>query len=314
MKLNGLDHKNLYNLFTLSLNMPTQDTSQLKEKILSILRQRGPSLPVHIASGTGLSMLFASAFLAELLSEKKIIISYLKVGNSPLYLLEGHEYKLENFAEHLKSKEKDAFRLLQKSRFLKDIDQHPAIRVALRAIRDFAIPFKQNEEIYWRYFIASPSEFEVPKVQPKKQEIFQEPERKNSEELNIFEKENEEKIKEEPKKVIKKVIKKKKVSKKKDDIFFNKVKEFLSKKSIIIVEVESLSKNQLILKVKSHNKETLLFAYNKMRITELEIIKASKKANELSLPYTLLSKGGPLKKTENFIEALKNLDSIETLK
>jgi len=312
MKLNGLDHKNIYNLFTLSLNMPTQDTSQLKEKILSILRQRGPSLPVNIASGTGLSMLFASAFLAELLSERKIIISYLKVGNSPLYLLEGHEYKLENFAEHLKSKEKDAFSLLQKKRFLKDIDQHPAIRVALRAIRDFAIPFKQNDEIYWRYFIASPSEFEAPETQPKKEEIFQAPEQTNSKELNIFEEEKE--VKEEPKKIIQKVVKKKKVSKKKDDIFFNKVKEFLSKKSIIIVEVENLSKNQLILKVKSHNKETLLFAYNKMRITELEIIKASKKANELNLPYTLLSKGGPLKKTENFIEALKNLDSIETLK
>jgi len=34
-------------------------------------KRRGPSLPVHIASETGLSMLFASAFLSELLSEKK---------------------------------------------------------------------------------------------------------------------------------------------------------------------------------------------------------------------------------------------------
>ena len=47
-----------------------KDTSEIKEKILSILKRRGPSLPVHIAKEIESSMLFTSAFLSELVSEK----------------------------------------------------------------------------------------------------------------------------------------------------------------------------------------------------------------------------------------------------
>ena len=132
--------------------MPTQDTSGLKENILSVLRQRGPSLPVHIARGTNLSILFASAFLSELLSERKIKISNMKVGSSPIYYIPGQETQLENFSHHLNSKEKEAFGILQNKKILKDTEQNPAIRVALRSIKDFAIPFQKGEEIFWRYF------------------------------------------------------------------------------------------------------------------------------------------------------------------
>jgi len=95
--------------------MPTQDTTHIKEKILSIVNQKGPSLPAHIASKTGLSMLFASAFLSELLSEKKIKISNMKVGNSPLYYIPGQESQLENFSHtNLKSKEKECFSIIKR--------------------------------------------------------------------------------------------------------------------------------------------------------------------------------------------------------
>ena len=116
--------------------MATKDTSQLKENILSVLQQRGPSLPVHIAKGTNLSILFASAFLSELLSERKIKISNMRVGNSPIYFIPGQENQLENFALHLNNKEKEAFTLLQNKKILKDGEQHPAIRVALRSIKE----------------------------------------------------------------------------------------------------------------------------------------------------------------------------------
>jgi len=125
--------------------MPAQDTSQIKEKIIFTIKRRGPSLPVHIAKEIGLNMLFTSAFLSELFSEKKIRISNLKVGSSPVYFLSGQEPMLENFSQYLKSKEKDAFMILKERKFLKDNVQDPAIRVALRAIKDFAIPFKKNE-------------------------------------------------------------------------------------------------------------------------------------------------------------------------
>ena len=138
--------------------MPAQDTSEVKEKIVSIFKRRGPSLPVHVSQETGLSILFASVFLSELLSEKKLGISNMKVGNTPIYFIPGQEPMLERFSEHLKSKEKESFNLLKEKTFLKDSEQEPAIRVALRSLKDFAVPFKKNDEFYWKYFIVSKEE------------------------------------------------------------------------------------------------------------------------------------------------------------
>lgn len=284
--------------------MPTQDTSILKEKILQIFRYRGPSLPVHIASSIGISPLFASAFLSELVSEKKLKLSYMRVGNSPLYLLSGQEPLLEKFSEHLKSKEKDAFMLLKDKKVLKDSEQAPAIRVALRAIRDFAIPFRKEEEIFWRFFTDQEPEFKIEKPIKKVEEIIEI--KKPEKTLGIFEKKEKSHIKKKP-------IIKKKPSQKKNDQFFNKVKEFLSQKHIEIEDIEGFNKNELILRIKEHGKEKLLIAFNKKRINDTDIIKSSKKASEANLPYILLSLGEPLKKLANLIDAIKNLSSLDKL-
>ena len=78
-------------------------------------------------------------------------------------------------------------------------------------------------------------------------------------------------------------------------------------------DIESFNKNDLILRVKSSDQEKLLIAYNKKRINETDIIKANKKAQESNLPYIILSLGGPLKKLDNLINAIKNLTEIEKL-
>jgi len=288
---------------------------EIKEKVFTILKQRGPSLPIHISQRTGLNTLFASAFLSELISERKVKVSYMKIGNSPLYLLPGQEPMLERFAENLKKKEKDAFLLLKSKNFLKDINQHPAIRVALRSIRDFAIPFKTSEgEIIWRYFISPETNF-IPEKSQKIEPILEveklvEP--KTQEELNIFE-EIERKIEPKSKRLVKKRTTKKKTSasQKKNEKFFNKIKMHLAKKSIEIIDIESFNKNDLVLKVQDQGEEKLLIAYNKKRITELDIIKASKKGKEANLKYIIFSLGEPLKKINTLIEALQNLSSIE---
>ncbi len=139
--------------------MANQDTSKIREKILSILRAKGPTLPVYVSQETGISMLFASAFLAELLSDRLIKISNMRVGNSPIYYLSGQEAQLEKFSGYLKSKEKEAFLLIKEKKFLKDSEQSPAIRVALREIKDFAIPFRKGNETFWRYLTSKESEF-----------------------------------------------------------------------------------------------------------------------------------------------------------
>ena len=148
-----------------------------KEKILSAIQVKGPSLPVQIARTIGVSPLFAAAFLSELYEEGKLRMSHMRVGSSPLYLLPGQEEMLTNYTEYLNQKEKEALSLLKKEKILDDEKQHPAVRVALRSLRDFALPLKikTNEDIklYWKYFTIPDSEIksilepvETPKIKP----------------------------------------------------------------------------------------------------------------------------------------------------
>jgi hypothetical protein len=329
--------------------MPVQDAMKVKEKIISFIRLRGPSLPVQIAKETNLSILFASAFLSELYGEKEINISNLRVGSSPLYYIPGQEPQLERFSQYLKSKEKDAFMRLKEEKFLKDSEQEPAIRVALRGIKDFAIPFKKGEEIYWRYFTIPISEFgkdeeEIEKEETKleKQEIKTEEKAAEKKIETIFDNSKEQKDsdkeideedenemledeeddtcdeKEEPKekpvrKEKSKSGKTKKQNKKRDENFFNKIKEFLEKKGIEILDIRDFQNEEAVLKVKKERKEELLFVFNKKKITEKEILKAYKKASEEKMPYSILSLGEPPKKLNDLIEAIKNLSEMDKI-
>ncbi|MBU2617036.1 MAG: hypothetical protein KKB79_03625 [Nanoarchaeota archaeon] len=304
--------------------MPAQDTSAIKEKIVSIIRLKGPSIPVSIAKEIGLDILFTSAFLSELVSEKRIKMSHMRIGSSPLYLIQGQEKMIGNFSQHLKSKEKEAFNILKEKGILKDKEQNPPLRVALREIRDFAIPFREpkSEEIYWRFITHNLKEIERKEtgkhveeetkksepLQEKSQEI-KEPEKKverNKEnDLGIFDK---------SKKPKKKKQLKKKASSQKENIFFNKVKVYLNEKSIELSDILTVNKNEIILKVKGNNTEQILIAYNKKRLNENDIIKASKKAREFGLRYIVISNGGILKKTEELISAIKNLQATGELR
>jgi hypothetical protein len=314
--------------------MASQDAAQIKEKILSFLRLRGPSLPVHIAKDAGLSILFASAFLSELYNDKKIKMSNMRVGSSPVYFLPYQLNLLERFAEHLKSKEKDAYLRLKENKFLIDKDQEPAIRVAIRAIKDFAIPFEYNGELIWRYVNNQEEEFQKPKELEKPQEIIQVIEERIVEEIkeegelqkpkekeeHIIEKEI--KIKKEKKDYKKekikqhkpeKIQKKKSDSSNKNDKFFNKVKEAVIAKGIEIIDIVGFNKSELTLKINDKGEEKLLIAYNKKRIDEKDLANAYKKASEYEIPYTILSLGEPSKKLLNLIEASKSLSAMDKI-
>ena len=136
----------------------------IKERIISLLNLKGPSLPIPLARTVGVSTLYISAFLSELYSEKKVKMSNMKVGSSSLYFLEGQESQLENFVEYLNNMEKEAFFLLKENNYLDDDLQSPAIRVALRAIKDFAIPIRVgvdgNDKIFWKYYLLNESDFQ----------------------------------------------------------------------------------------------------------------------------------------------------------
>ena len=317
--------------------MPGQNAMEIKERILGTLKRRGPSLPVHIAKETGLSILFASAFLSELASEQKLKISNMKVGSSPVYFLNEHAYMLEKLSQSLNNREKEAFLLLREKKFLKDTEQPPVIRVALRAIMDFAIPLHRGGQIYWRYYITPESEFTEPTPQIIIMQAKEEPIKQKINIIEIKEEEKEPQAKTPEIKVRVEKVKKtkkeghkdpniserrekkeekrktKKKTPKRDDHFFNKVKEWVSASSMEILDIQSFNRNELQLRIKHKNEEQLLMAYNKKRINDSDLIKANKKAKELGLRYIILSLGEPQKKISDLIDATKNMSEIKKM-
>jgi len=139
-----------------------EEVSRSKDRILSVLRAKGPCLPVQIAKEIDFSPLFASAFLSELKGEGKVKISNMRVGSSPLYYLPGQEGMLEKFSGYLNQREKEAFFHLRDKKVLEDSEQTPVMRVALRAIKDFAHSSKVRvggeSKTYWKYFDMSDEE------------------------------------------------------------------------------------------------------------------------------------------------------------
>jgi hypothetical protein len=128
-----------------------------KQKVLDYIRLNGPSLPMRVAKTLGLDTIIASAYLAELVSQKKVYVSNLKVGGSPVYYLPNTEHLLEKFSDHLNAKEKEAFFFLKSQRVTKDSDLTPQLRVAMGFIKDFAKPIvveapDGTEEKYWKWF------------------------------------------------------------------------------------------------------------------------------------------------------------------
>jgi hypothetical protein len=132
------------------------------EAILRIVREKGPILPVQVSKEVSDSILMTSARLSELLSSKKIRVSNLKVGGSPLYYFPGQESKLQDFSSNLGNMEQKALGILSQGKVVKDSDQEPAIRVALRQITDFAVPLKvtynNQSQVFWKWYLVSAEE------------------------------------------------------------------------------------------------------------------------------------------------------------
>lgn len=134
------------------------NTSDIRNKIISFLKAKGPSLPYEIATLLKKDIIIASAFLSELISAKIVKMSNLKIGSSPLYYLPGQESMLEKFTDHLKGNELEAYSLIKKRKLLKDSELEPKERVSMGFIRDFASPIKvitpEGETVdYWKFYL-----------------------------------------------------------------------------------------------------------------------------------------------------------------
>ncbi|MBU0761239.1 MAG: FaeA/PapI family transcriptional regulator [Nanoarchaeota archaeon] len=296
-----------------------------KEKILSTIMSRGPSLPVQIAREINFSPLFASAFLSELKAEGKIKISNMRVGSSPLYYLPGQEEQLEKFTAYLNQREKEAFALLRSAQFLEDSEQNPVMRVALRAIKDFAVPVKvrinSESKLFWKYFPLSDSEvsqmvksgFSGKKKILDEGKVVEKPVVK--EEKKEIEKEVEQKVL--PQEDERPLAEKKRVRAQESEFVIN-VKDFLGAKDVEVVEVFAERKKEFEAKVQI---DTLfgkqiyyLFAKDKKNVSDNDLAVALQKAQMEKLPAVVMSPGELNKKGKMHLAQWGNLVKFEKLR
>ena len=292
----------------------------IRQRILDLMKIKGPIIPSQISKEIGLDILMTSAHLSELSSNGKLRISSLKVGGTPLYYLQGQESLLQNFSQNLHEKEKKAFDMLKDKKILEDKELEPVVRVALRQIKDFAVPLhvthQNSTELFWKWHLLSKDEASplIKLLLDKK--ITHE---KEANEM-VPPKEIKDKIieKEEAKKEIKKIIEEKpKEIKKliaKTDSFLSEIKSYFSKNKIMIKNTEIIRKNSetdFILEVPSGigTLEYYCKAKNKSRISESDLSSAYIQGQIKKLPVLFLTKGELTKKAKEMLsKEFKNIN------
>src|SRR3989344_2431669 len=156
-----------------------EEIIELKKKMLDYVKANGPVIPINLSKVTGSSTIFAGAVLSEMISQRLVKLTNAKIGGSPLYYCAGQEEKITRLREYLGQRPKQAFDLLKEQKILHDRSCEPWQRVALREIKDFAMPIyiqiNGEQEIFWRWYLM-PEEEEVIEVKTNNIEIVKEEE------------------------------------------------------------------------------------------------------------------------------------------
>ena len=288
-----------------------------RDKILEIVKAKGPVLPVQISKEIGSNILMASAHLAELTASNRLKISTIKVGGSPLYYLPGQEPILQKFTSNMNDKEKKAFDLLNQEKILRDAEQEPVIRVALREIKDFAFPLNvthnNNKEIFWKWYL-TPNE-EAEGIIKERLNILEKPIERKIE--KVQKQEIREKIEEKPIEAIKKEAKPKEIKKykprDKEDAFLKDIMKFFEKNKINVISSEIIKKSleiDFIVELPSvvGNLQYYCKARNKKKISDSDLSNAYVKGQFKKLPVIVLSPGELSSKAQEILA--KELNNI----
>tara|TARA_Y100000310_G_C20689449_1_gene821246 strand:- start:331 stop:1320 length:990 start_codon:yes stop_codon:yes gene_type:complete len=318
---------------------------QIKDQVLSYVKRAGPVLPVKVKKSVGTSTLFISALLSELTSGKQIKISKAKIGGSPLYYALGQEEKLGTMLrDHLKEFPKKAFDLLQEHKVLRERDQEPAIRVALKEIPDFAKPIplniKGNVENFWKWYLVKDDEAkeliegilqklygeakpetpipEEPKAEEPKQQELPKPVKEEPKVELVKEELVEEKPKVEPEPVKEEPVeeepKQAKLPKPQiQDDFAKTVIAYLNENNINIENITVVRKNReinFLVKIPTDigNLAYMVKAKNKKKLNEGELLLAFTEAQNEKLPLIFLTNGETTKKAQEYM--IKNMKGL----
>lgn len=289
---------------------------ETRERIVEIVKAKGPVLPVQISKEIGSNILMASAHLAELTASKRLKISTIKVGGSPLYYLPGQEEMLQKFTDNMNDKEKKAFDLLNQNKILRDTEQEPVIRVALREIRDFAIQLNVNynniKEIFWKWYLINNEDAE--QLIKAKIDNIEKTQKQDAKELQKIEEKPEvqKQLKEKPKEA------RKYKPRNREDNFLRDMAKFFEKNKINVVSSEVLKKNSeidFVVEIPSivGNLQYYCKAKNKKRVSDSDLSSAYVKGQFKKLPVLVVSTGDLSAKAQEILAKELNVITFKKM-
>lgn len=303
--------------------MPT-DTP---DKVLQIVRMRGPLLPIVISKELNSNTLFAAAMLSDLVGRKLIKISNIKVGGSPLYYAPGQEYRLQNYYNYLNDKEKIAYDMLKDKKVLDEAILEPVIRVSLKMMKDFAVPISINQgeaqKVFWKWYLTPQNEAdeliknilnpakEKPEIKVVKDEENDLEQKRKAVEEKARKIDLEMKKLEEMKKkdVIQRKLEAEKPEPEKEvkDEFLEEIKKYCAEKRIEILEYKIIKKKSeldLVVRVPSAvgALEYYCRAKDKKNISESDLSSAFIQGQVKKLPVLILTTGDLNKKASSMLQ------------
>lgn len=294
-----------------------------RDKVISIVRMKGPLLPNVIGKELHIDLLFASAMLSELVDSKQLRLTALKVGGSPVYYHPGQESRLQEFSRYLPEKERRAYDLLRQKVVLRDSAEEPLTRACLRQIKDFAMPLEVNyggkQELFWKWYLTPNSQAEeliktalgiAPKEEPKQvipptKIMVPQP-------------------KLEPREMQQPLVEKdeamhvSKTTQEPADKFYRKVKKYFDDNGITVLQHAMVRKDadiELVVEIPSAVGKLQYFckAKNKKRITEGELSSAYLQGQKRQLPILFLTTGEIGKKAAQMAAAEFKTMSIKQI-
>lgn len=317
--------------------MPVEK-NKVVDAVYDYILKNGPILPVDVSKIVG-DTLLAGAVLSGLRERNLIKISHAKIGSSPVYYVEGQEPKLEMLYGYLSSIQKKAYDLIKSKKVIRERDLEPAMRVAIKMIKDFAYPLnvrtKESSEIFWKWYLLSDRETnelisqildksqpqsisKITQEEPKQEKVIEEEvKRIDSSEIEMLKKEIEmlkQQIQSKTKK--EKVTKDKKLEdfaeapalevEMKKDAFLAEVINFCKKNRIEIIDWKIKKRNSEIdmtVRMSSPVGQAEYFcrAKNKKKINEGDLSTTFIHAQNMKLPAILLSTGDLSKKAESVL-------------
>ncbi len=126
-----------------------------KEEIYEFVKNNGPVLTTTIVKEFRLNSVYAGAYLAELVSDKKIKVSNIRSGTSPVYYHDGQESSLVNFFSYLPAEERDSLSQLFQTRILEDVSLSTQAKITMRRFKEFAVPLgvtvDNKHHLFWKW-------------------------------------------------------------------------------------------------------------------------------------------------------------------